>query len=286
MLKAYGEKKKIAKKTLDFIQQLNEIIEPYEAKGMKITLRQLYYQCVSKCLIKNNKTQYSHLGEIVNNARFAGLLDWNVIEDRTRCVRVNSHWNNPQEIINAAAEQYRIDVRATQPIYLEAWIEKDSLVSILEQVCEPLDVPFFSSRGFTSITALHDAALRFKNQNRKSVILYAGDHDPSGLKISSVIRETLKTFGADVELKRIGLTVEQIRELNLPPFFAKESDKNYKQYVKDTGLTQAWELDALPPEYLAEIFRSEIEALTDGQKLQNMIERENADKTYFEKFVA
>jgi len=105
LLKAYGEKKKIAKKTLDFIQQLNEIIEPYEAKGMKITLRQLYYQCVSKCLIKNNKTQYSHLGEIVNNARFAGLLDWNVIEDRTRCVRVNSHWNNPQEIINAAAER-------------------------------------------------------------------------------------------------------------------------------------------------------------------------------------
>lgn len=165
-------------------------------------------------------------------------------------------------------------------MYCECWIEKDSLVSILEGTCRELDVPCFSCRGYPSITALHEAANRFRDKEN-AVILYGGDHDPSGLKIPQIIKERFEEFEVNVNLHRLGLTLEQIKELKLPPFPAKEKDKNYAWYVKATGQTQAWELDALPPEKLSAMFESAIECLTDFQELERMQEREKADKTYF-----
>lgn len=81
-----------------------------------------------------------------------------------------------------------------------------------------------------------------------------------------------------MKLQRIGITLEQVKE---PPFNAKKQDKNYAEYVKNTGLTQAWELDALPPEKLSAMFESAIESLTDFQELERMQDKEKADKTYF-----
>ena len=95
----------------------------------------------------------------------------------------------------------------------------------------------------------------------------------------------MNTFNANIELKRIGLTLNQIEELNLPPFYAKEKDGNYKEYVKNTGTTLAWELDALPPEKLSEIFERNIAELTDYDALQKMIELEKGDKTYFSEII-
>ena len=124
---------------------------------------------------------------------------------------------------------------------------------------------------------MHEAAERFK-EKRNAVILYAGDHDPSGLKIPQVIQERFAMFGAEVRLQRIGLTLEQITELNLPPFPAKEQDNNFKEYYQKTGLTQAWELDALPPDKLSGIFEAAINEYTDIAELERMRECEKKDK--------
>lgn len=66
------------------INKANEIIAAYQAQGFTLTLRQLYYQFVSRDLIKNQQSEYKRLGSIVNDARLAGLIDWSAIEDRTR----------------------------------------------------------------------------------------------------------------------------------------------------------------------------------------------------------
>ena len=141
-------------------------------------------------------------------------------------------------------------------------------------------MPCFSCRGYPSITALHEAANRFRDKDN-AIILYAGDHDPSGLKIPQVITERLADFEVNVKLYRLGITLEQVKELNLPPFPAKEQDKNYAEYVKNTGQTQAWELDALPPEKLSAMFETAIDSLTDFEELARMQAKENRDKTYF-----
>ena len=284
MKKAYGTQKRLTKKRIQLIEQINDIVSEYDSQGMKITVRQVYYQCVARKILENNKDQYGKISDVIADGRLAGLLDWDLIEDRTRYKRENTHWKSPEQIIRAACEQYQIDKRATQPNYIEAWIEKDSLVSILENTCSRLDVPCFSCRGFPSITALHEAANRFRKK-KNAIILYAGDHDPSGLKIPKVISERLEMFEVNVQLYRIGLTLDQIRELDLPPYPAKESDNNFKEYYESTGLTEAWELDALPPDRLSEIFEGTINCLTDFQELKKMIEREKADMSYFSKIL-
>ena len=270
-------------KTRKLIENINEIAESYYRRGIILTVRQVYYQCVTRNLIANSKREYDKISDIVARGRLAGLIDWNFIEDRTRTLRENDHWDNPQEILRTCADQYRIDTRATQPYYIECWIEKDSLVAILESATRRLDVPCYSSRGFSSITALHEAADRLKHSGRENIILYAGDHDPSGLKISEVIEERLKLFDANFILKRIGITLSQIRELNLPPYPAKDKDGNIKEYIAKTGLKDAWELDALPPEFLMSLYESEVNTLTDFEKLHEMQNREKRDKsTLFE----
>ncbi len=277
---AYGRQKRLAGKTKKLIESINGIVEEYSAQGLNLTVRQVYYQLVSRGLMPNKKAAYERISDVIADGRLAGLIDWDCIEDRTRSVREIQHWDNPQQILRAATEQYRIDTRVTQPCYIEAWIEKDSLVSILEDTCYQLDVPCFSCRGYPSITALHEAAERFEGKNNP-IILYAGDHDPSGLMIPQIISERLQAFGVNVKLNRIGLTLDQIRELDLPPFYAKEKDKNYKTYVQNTGLTQAWELDALDPAKLSSIFTEAINSLTNHEALRDMQERENKDKSYF-----
>lgn len=276
---AYGKPKRLINKRKELIRKIDEIASEYSEAGLTITVRQIYYQCVARNILPNSKDSYEKISSLIADGRMSGLIDWDMIEDRTRYKRSNSHWNEPQEILIDAAKQYRIDTRKTQPVYCEAWIEKDSLVSILESTCRELDVPCFSCRGYPSITALHEAADRFRNKDN-AVILYAGDHDPSGLKIPQVIADRLNEFEVDVKLHRIGLTLDQIKELNLPPFPAKEQDKNYKEYVKTTGLTQAWELDALPPEKLSGLFEEAIDSLTDFRELEKMRGIENEHKSY------
>lgn len=282
---SYGVNKRLSKKRRALIEHIDEIVSEYAEKGMRITVRQVYYQCVARKILDNNKDQYQKISDVIADGRLAGLLDWDMIEDRTRYKRENAHWESPQQIIKAAADQYRIDTRSTQPYYIEAWIKKDSLVSILEQTCSKLDIPCFSCRGFPSITALHEAANRFRDK-ANAVILYAGDHDPSGLKIPKVIDERLRLFNVNTQIQRIGLTLEQIRELNLPPFYAKEKDNNFKEYYESTGLTQAWELDALPPDKLSSIFEEAVAQLTDFQELERMVAIEKRDKSYFQKILS
>jgi hypothetical protein len=94
---------KIQAKSLALIRQVNGIIAEYQAQGYALTLRQVYYQLVSRALIENTEASYKRIGELVNTGRLAGIIDWEAIEDRTRNVRALPHWETPGEIIQSAA---------------------------------------------------------------------------------------------------------------------------------------------------------------------------------------
>jgi hypothetical protein len=113
--------------TLDIIATAESICTEYADQGYDLTLRQLYYQFVARGLLANRQTEYKRLGSIVNDARLAGMIDWNHVVDRTRNLRELSHWDNPEEIIRGSAAQYRTDRWADQPYRVEVWVEKDAL---------------------------------------------------------------------------------------------------------------------------------------------------------------
>ena len=91
-------------KTLAMIDQADAILNEYARQGFVLTLRQLFYQFVSRLLIENKQTEYNRLGETLVNARRAGLVDWCHIEDRTRSLETYTSWNSPAALLRPVAE--------------------------------------------------------------------------------------------------------------------------------------------------------------------------------------
>jgi len=160
------------------IAQANLIIEEFAADNFVLTLRQLYYQFVGKAWIENTMKAYKRLGSVVNDARLAGLISWDAIEDRTRSVRQRSHWDDPSGVIESAAYGYGIDLWEGQSKRVEVMIEKDALVGVAEGVCRKWDVPLLSCRGYTSQSELWRTANRHKDYGCRVVVIHLGDHDP------------------------------------------------------------------------------------------------------------
>lgn len=54
---------KLGQKSLDLIAVCNQIIAEYTTAGYILTLRQLYYQCVSRDIIPNKQSEYKRLAQ-------------------------------------------------------------------------------------------------------------------------------------------------------------------------------------------------------------------------------
>jgi hypothetical protein len=181
-MKIKYESFKFGAKRLDMIDKANDIIIEYQNAGYDLTIRQLYYQFVARGFIENNLRSYTLLSKVINNARLAGLIDWDAIIDRTRNLQGNSHWDDPGSILQSCADCFRIDTRLTQPLHMEVWVEKDALTGVVEPVCIDADVKFLACRGYVSQSAMWRATMRFKsyeNVGKEVIIWHLGDHDPS-----------------------------------------------------------------------------------------------------------
>lgn len=266
--------------SLDLIDLINQVIDEYSAMGYELTLRQAYYQLVARGYIENNERSYKNVGNLINDGRLAGLIDWHAITDRTRNLRANGHWDNPADVIASARYSYLLDKWEGQPNYVEVWVEKDALVDIVGQACRPIDTPYFSCRGYTSQSEMWSAAQRFIRQNRERencFIIHLGDHDPSGIDMTRDIQERLWMFGADVEVKRVALTMNQVQTYNPPPNPAKITDSRASKYIDEYG-DESWELDALEPQMLNQLITDEVTALRDDAIYQAVCDREKRGK--------
>lgn len=267
------------------IEAANKIIEAYQAQGFDLTLRQLYYQFVSHNLLANNQRNYDNLGSLISDARLAGYIDWEAIQDRTRNLRSNPHWKNAGEILESCAAQYRQDEWAGQKYRPEVWIEKDALVGVIADICGRLDIPYFSCRGYTSQSEMWKAAQRLEGYIEKKqipLILHFGDHDPSGIDMSRDIQDRLGLFisqdtgiGNPFAFRRLALNKEQIQKFKLPPNPAKLSDSRSGKYIEKYG-RDSWELDALEPSFLVKIIDAAIWLNVDSGKFDKIERKEKS----------
>lgn len=277
---AYSEKN-FRPETLRVIQHAAEICETYAAQGFRLTVRQLYYQFVSRGLLANTVRNYKRLASIIADARMAGLLDWDWIEDRMRTVAELAHWQDPREIVGAVARQYRVDKWSNQPYRPVVLIEKDALAGVIEPTCEALDVAYLACRGYTSVSAMKemgDRLLGFVNADQIPIVLHLGDHDPSGIDMTRDIRDRLQIFvGSNVELHRLALNMDQVLDHNPPPNPAKDTDARWAGYVRMYG-EDSWELDALEPAFIAGLVSDAVLSLRDEDRWQEMVDREREEK--------
>lgn len=271
--------KKFNGKTMAIIEHANKIIASYEEKGLKLTLRQLYYKFVAQGLLPNTLRSYKNLGNTISDARLTGLISWEAIEDRTRNLRGIAHCNSPAHAIRKSAEQYAVDKWGNQPHRVEVWVEKDALVGVIQQACSPLDVNFFSCRGYTSQSEMWGASERLKyyrSVGQEPVIIHLGDFDPSGVDMSRDINDRQSLFMGGVEVKRIALNMDQIEEYDPPPNPAKVTDSRAKEYIKKYG-TKSWELDALEPEVVIDLIEKTILKFRDDDKWNESVLREKEE---------
>lgn len=245
-----------ALKTIDLV---NGIVSEYIAQGYRLTVRQLYYQLVARGFIENTERSYKRTTGLVNDARLAGLIDWDAIEDRTRSFAKRPHWETGNDILDAVAGQYYADMWRGQDARVFVIVEKEALAGVLEGICHTLDMPLLAARGYPSGTVLREFAkvdlARCDAEGQGAVILHLGDHDPSGIDMSRDLEERLQLFnewGVDIRFKRIALNMPQIEEHNPPPNPAKSTDSRFMDYVEKFG-EESWELDALAPQYLSQL---------------------------------
>lgn len=266
-------------KSLDLIELVNQVVDEYSAQGYELTLRQVYYQLVARGYIPNNERSYKNVGSLINDGRLAGLIDWHSVTDRTRNLRKESHWDNPADVIASARYSYNLDKWKGQPNYVEVWVEKDALVDIVGQACSPLDTPYFSCRGYTSQSEMWSAAQRFirQKQRKKRIIIHLGDHDPSGIDMTRDIQERLEMFGADVYVKRVALTMNQIQTYNPPPNPAKITDSRASKYIDQFG-DESWELDALEPKVITDLIKKQVTMYRNDDIYRAVCDKESREK--------
>lgn len=251
------------------VDKLNKAIQVLDELSdyKPLTLRQIFYQFVGNNWIENTQSQYGMLSKLLKNARIDGYIPWEDIEDRVRAYHDLTGWYDSQHFTQAHLKNflsnYERDRMQTQEVYLEVWIEKDALSSIFTRVASKYTVPVVVCRGYSSASFLNDFKTRLsQHANKRPVMLYFGDFDPSGCNMLPTMQTTLEDeMGVmGVEYKRISLSEQDITDYQLPhdPRAIKAKDTRAKKHVQAYG-SLAVELDALPPDILTQKIRNAIE---------------------------
>lgn len=163
--------------SLRLIKTLDEIIVDYQGQNLTLTLRQLYYQCITKNLFPNSERSYQNLSKLVTNARLAGLLDWDAIEDRVRQPSTPYETTDPASFVHDYRFNYRLPRWAGQEHYVELWVEKDALAGVLRPIAREYHITLMVNRGYSSASAMYEAAQRFATNC--GIDRVPGEGDPS-----------------------------------------------------------------------------------------------------------
>lgn len=255
------------------IAVIRRILEEHKQYG-KLTVRQVYYQLVSRGVIENSKSSYQKYDHHLTTGRKGGVIPWDAFEDRTRMFYKEplpeydiSSESNPKDALKSwfryalnpkVSTRYDLSRWKDQHCYVELWVEKDALAGFLSPLCERLGVGLVVSRGYTSYTFKQEANKRFNEISelgRSPVLLYLGDLDPSGYDIYRCLREEIKAM-----VERIGLYSQDVTQFNLVPNPIKDLDtrtKGFKNLYPELG-NNVYELDALPPGELIDRARRNI----------------------------
>lgn len=267
------------------IEKMNAIIAEYQEQGLRLTARQLYYQFVARDFIPNQPTEYKKLTALLTDARYAGLVDWDAIEDRGREPNTPADWPDIGARVESALRTYRLPRWDGQTSYAELWVEKQALAGVLEPLASEYHVTLMVNKGYSSASAMKESAERIssgrrdteRSEPRDAVIFYLGDHDPSGEDMVRDIEQRLAEFQTTCAVVKIALTMDQVRQYRPPPNPAKITDPRAAAYIKKYG-PRSWEVDALPPNVLTRLIRRAFDSEIDTALMDKIKAQEESDK--------
>jgi hypothetical protein len=262
------------RETRALLTHVVEVVATRQPIGVRGIAYQLFVKKIIPAVVQRETQRISRL---TTYAREQCLIPWEHIVDETRQLERPPTWRNPRVLMNACVASYRKDYWLTQPVNVQVWSEKATVGGILRPVTEALGVPFMAVHGFGSTTAVHDAAAASAGDPRPTVVLYTGDHDPSGMMMSEVdLPERLARYGGNATIRRIALISTDLP--TLPSFKAKPSDPRFQWYRARYG-ELAWELDAMDPNLLRARVKAAIEEYINWEAWGRMRLAEAAEQT-------
>lgn len=251
---------------------LREIV----ARGRPMTVRQVYYQGTVLGVVDKTEADYNKVQTDLVVMRRAGDLPYSWLADSTRWQRKPDTFSSVEHALNETARFYRKALWDDVPAHVEVWLEKDALAGVVYPVTELYDVPLMVTRGYASLSFLHEAARYISSIDVPTYIYHLGDYDPSGVDASRKVHETLMEMAprAEIHFGRVAVFKAQIDYWKLPSRPTKKSDTRASKF-NDISV----ELDALPPETLRKLVQVNIEdhlprAQLDVLKVAEESERE------------
>jgi hypothetical protein len=246
-----------------------------------ITVRGVAYALFVRGLIPSMETKHTaKVSKVMTAMREDETLDWTLVVDGSRLVSRPDTWSDPGASIEATVKDYRRDNWQDQPTFVEVWSEKGTVEGILQPVLDELGATFRVMKGFGSFTTVKQAATDSQidlDNGQKTVALYVGDWDPSGLWMSERdLPERLVRYGGQHKLKRIGIVKTDTARLPHFDVATKAGDARYKWFVAKYG-RRCWELDAMDPNVLRDRVRKAIVSYIDQPLWQQSLKIEAAE---------
>lgn len=263
------------------IENAKKVLSEYT---QRITIRQLHYRLVALGMT-NDLNHYKRVVNAMTDARWNGNVAINAFIDRERSMfgetkddemDIENEIENAKKQIRLWMESYGLNRWSNQDNYVEVWIEKKALQGVFEGPCAINNVGLAPCKGYPSITFLYENRERFKNaidNGKEPIILYFGDYDPSGEDIPRSIKENLRRMGVDVEVERIALNPDQIKEMGLPGVPPKKGDSRTNNWDG----AEVVELDAVEPNTLRRMCEDAIEQYFDQDLFDELEERESKE---------
>jgi len=185
-----------------FIENLNKISRiigfKVSARGWCYILEQPPYQVITKA-------QFDIVENLINNCRRDGTLpiDFTMDEEGRQFSGVEiPETSSPIEYMKEYLEAtldcgswYKPNWWDGEKYYIQMIVEKIDLKTLFEPVCRDYHIPIATAKGWSSMLQRAEYAKRFSEAEARGlrcVLLYCGDHDPDGLRISDFLRTNLE----------------------------------------------------------------------------------------------
>lgn len=264
------------KKTLALIEKVRAVLSEYD-DYLPLALRQIFYRLVGAYFFPKVEQAYDRLGEVLNRARRAGLIQFDAIRDDDADIAASIGWYGPRGLIKkwqSDAKFFRLDRQEGQPHRLLIMVEARGMRPQIETVAYDYGVPVIGSGGFDSLTAKHQLAEILGHRVGLTEVLHIGDHDPSGEHLFLSLADDVAALIRDMDLEgsvqftRLAVTPSQISNLALPTAPPKPTDRR----SFDGETVQA---EAIPPDVLAQIVTDAIANRFDDAAYQRVLDRED-----------
>jgi hypothetical protein len=181
-----------------FSERLIQVSEQVE---FKISSRGWCYQLEGLGVI--TKAHFERVEDLINDCRRVGLLPIDFAEEEARAFSgvEEPTSESPEHYLTGflrsalkAEEYYTPDWWRGERYYIQMIVEKIDLKTLFAPVCEQFHIPIATTRGWSSMLQRAQYARRFRQAEDKGlqcVLLYCGDFDPDGLRISEHLRKNL-----------------------------------------------------------------------------------------------